>query len=125
LSPWTQAVIEELAGIRSVGKAMERVLCAPRWAVTKTKKVSATAHFPSSDTYFSYRYELAKDRIRIHYGGTGEEVSFRILLPGWRACRSVTLDGKKTRFKVERIEESCYATLDATIKGVRELVIAR
>jgi hypothetical protein len=124
LAPWTQAVIEELAGIKSEGKRLEHVLCAPRWPVTKARQVSATAHFPCSDTYFCYHYGLSRDRIRLHFTGTGEDVSFRILLPGWRKCSGVTLDGKKTRFKIERLEKSVYVTVEAKIKGVRELIVA-
>ena len=125
LSHWAQAVIEGLAGIESDGKLLEHVLCAPRWPATKTKKVSATAHFPASDTYFSYQYCLSRDRIRLHFAGTGEDVSFRILLPGWRKCSGVTIDGKKTRFKIEPLEKSAYVTLEAKIKGVRELIVAK
>jgi len=126
LAPWTQAVVEELAGIKPLGKLMNRVLCAPRWPVTKARSVSATAHFPASDAYFSYRYHLSQDRIEIRFGGTGERVSFRILLPkGWRRCRYVTLDGRKTGFKIRRVESSAYVALDAKIEGVREIILAR
>jgi hypothetical protein len=125
LSPWAQAIIEELAGIKSQGKLLEHVLCAPRWPVTNTRKVSATAHFPASDTYFSYHYELSRDHIRLHFTGTGADVSFRILLPGWGTCSGATLDGQETRFQIERLEQSVYVTLAAPIKGVRELIVAR
>lgn len=125
LAPWTQAVVEELAGIKPEGKLLTRVLCAPRWPAAKTKKAAVTAHFPSSDTYFSYKYELLPRSIRLSYTGTGEDVSFRILLPGWPKCRTVTLDGKKVGFKTERLENSVYVTLEAKIKGVRELIVAR
>lgn len=125
LSAWAQALIEELVGIKSQGKLLKHVLCAPRWPVTGAKEISATAHFPASYTYFSYHYRLSRDRIQFHFTGTGEDVSFRLLLPGWRKCSGVTLDGKKTGFKTESMEDSVYATLEAKIKGVREMVVAR
>lgn len=125
LSHWAQAVIEGLAGIESNGKLFENVLCAPRWPAAKTKKVSATAHFPASDTYFSYHYRQSKDRVHLRFTGTGEDVHFRILLPGWQKCSGVTVDGKKARFKIERLEKSVYVTLQAKIKGVRELIVAK
>jgi len=125
LGPWAAAIIEELAGIKSQGKLLEHVLCAPRWPAVGAKQASATAHFPASDTHFSYRYALSKERVQLHFTGTGEDVSFRILLPGWKKCSGVTLDGKKVKFRTEAVEESMYVTLEAEIKGVRELVIAR
>ena len=119
-------MIEGLVGIQSQSKLFEHVLCAPRWAAaTKEKNVAATAHFPSSDTYFSYRYSLSRDSIRLSFAGTGKNVSFRILLPGWKKCSKVTLDGKKTGFKISKMEKSSYVILDTEIKGARELVVTR
>ncbi len=57
--------------------------------------------------------------------GHVENVSFRILLPGWKSCGSATLDGAKVKFRTEKMEDSVYVTFDATIQGVRELVINR
>lgn len=125
LGPWATAIIEELAGIKSQGKLLRRVVCAPRWPAAGVKQATATAHFPASDTHFSYRYSRSKDSVRLVFGGTGESVSFRLLLPGWAKCSGVTLDGKKTKFKTETVEESVYVTLDAEIIGARELVVIR
>jgi len=125
LSPWATAVIEELAGIQSQGKLLRQVLCAPRWPAVGVKQAAATAHFPASDTHFSYRYAVAKDRLQLHFTGTGAAVCFRIMLPGWGQCSGVTLDGKKAKFKTEAVEESGYVTLEAEIRGVRELIVSR
>ena len=91
----------------------------------RVRTASATAHFPSSDTYFSYQYQRSQDRIRLHFTGTGEHVSFRILLPGWRECSGVTLDGEEAEFQVESLEESVYVTIASEIKGVNRLVVDR
>lgn len=123
--PWVTAVVEEMAGIKPGAKLLEEVICAPRWSAAGVKQASATAHFPSSDRYFSYRYTESKDRLRLHFGGTGKRVALRILLPGWDKCSAVTLDGQKAKFKLERVEKSVYVTLDAEIKGARELVVSR
>lgn len=123
ISPWAQAIIEELAGIKTDGKLLEKVICAPRWPAVNVKTASATAHFPSSNTYFAYQYERSDERIAIHFTGTGKEVSFAVLLAGWTQCSAVTVDGKKAPFKTSTVEDSTYLHVDAEICGARELVI--
>jgi hypothetical protein len=123
--PWAAAVVEELAGIKSEGKLLRHVICAPRWPAVEVKQAAATAHFPASDTYFSYQYHRTRDRLRLHFTGTGEHVTFRIMLPGWSKCSGVTLDGKSVRFKTQPVEEAMYVTLETDIQGVRELVVSR
>ena len=125
LSHWAQAVIEGLVGTTSDGKLFEQVVCAPRWAATDVKNVAATAHFPASDTYFSYRYVLSKGRISLSFTGTGKEVAFRIMLPGWKKCSRVTVDGKSVRFRTSVVEGSSYVALSVKISGARELVLVR
>ena len=122
---WVRSLIEELAGIQSDGKLLERVLCCPRWAVTKARKVTATAHFPASDTYFAYHYGRSRDRIKLRYTGTGSSVSFRILLPGWTKCTGSTVNGRRVKSKLSQIETSRYIEVEAAIAGVSELVVAR
>ncbi|MBU0611472.1 MAG: hypothetical protein KKI08_26580 [Armatimonadetes bacterium] len=125
LGPWATALVEELAGIQSQGKTLQRVLCAPRWPAVGVKQAAATAHFPASDKHFTYRYRRTRDRVHVLFGGTGEHVTFRIMLPGWDKCSRVTLNGKATKFRTETVEQSLYVTLEAEIKGVRELTLAR
>lgn len=126
LTPWTQALIEELAGIKSLGKVFEEVECCPRWPVTKTKAVSAVAHFPSSETYFAYDYRISRDCIRLHFTGTGKRVSFRVLLPSrWTGRGEVTVDGRRAKSKVVTVEDSMYVIFTTEIDSVREIVIAR
>lgn len=119
--PWAQAIIEELAGIKSEGKCFEEVSCAPRWVVTDASESVATAHFPASDTYFSYAYKLSDDNIKIYFTGSGEKVSFHILLPAGKKCSCITIDGEKVPFKEEVIENSLYVNLDSQIMAVKEL----
>lgn len=125
MAHWAQALIEGLVGITSEGKLLEHVHCAPRWPATDVKKVAATAHFPASDTYFSYHCSLSRDRISLHFTGTGEDVAFRIMLPGWKECSRVTVDGKSVRFRTSVLEGSSYVVLNAEIRGARELVVVR
>ncbi|MCC7350916.1 MAG: hypothetical protein IT446_10125 [Phycisphaerales bacterium] len=122
LSPWTQAVIEELAGIRSAGKCFEQVSCAPRWPAMSCHNADATAHFPASDSYFSYRYVLSDRRITLSFTGTGVHASFRILLPSGRTCTGVNVDGKPVSFDHQMVEQSEYVVFDLPIRGCREVI---
>jgi len=125
-SPWTQALVEELAGIKSKGKLLQEVECCPRWPVTKTKAVTAIAQFPASETYFAYEYRRSRDRIRLHFTGTGRHVTFRVLLPSrWEGCSGVTIDHEPVGHELQNVEKSAYVVINANIDGVRELVIAR
>jgi len=101
------------------------VLCAPRWPAVGVRQAAATAHFPASDTHFTYRYRRTRDRLHLLFGGTGQQVTFRVMLPGWQRCRQATLDGKPVKFRTETVEQSRYVTLETEIQGVRELTISR
>ncbi len=124
-SPWAAAVVEEMIGIKPATPGLGHVICAPRWPAAGVRSAAATAHFPSSDTYFSYQYERSDDSIRMHFTGTGEDVSLRILLPDWPECSAVTIDDAAVEFAVGTIEESVYVTVESEINGVSELVISR
>ena len=121
-APWAQAILEELAGIKSKGKCFEEVICAPRWAVTDNSEATVTAHFPASDTYFSYNYKLSEKEIKINFTGSGKQVFFHILLPKGKKCGKIIIDGKEAIFKEELIENSLYINIDSKIKAVKELV---
>jgi len=122
MAPWTQAVIEELAGIRSESKCFENVSCTPRWPAIQCPNAEATAHFPASDSYFSYRYRLCEHQLAITFTGTGNFVSFRILLPAGRSCKSVDLDGESITFHDQTVEKSQYIVFDSMVKGCREII---
>jgi len=121
LHAWAQAMIEDLAGIQSLGKCFEQVACSPRWPATECHEVSATSRFPASDTYFAYRYQLSESQITMTFAGTGKHVAFRILLPPDRTCREVLIDGQQVTFTHETVETSTYVVFDAAIAGAREL----
>ncbi len=123
MQPWTQAVIEGLAGVRSEGKLFENVVCCPRWTAAKTSSADVTAYFPASDAYFAYRYRAGEKQIEIEFTGTGKHAHFRVLLPAKKHSLSVTLDGEPVAFATETVETSEYAVISAEIHGVRKIVI--
>jgi hypothetical protein len=123
MQPWTQAVLEGLAGVRSEGKIFDHVICSPRWLAADTSNATVTAHFPSSNTYFSYRYQATEKQITLEYTGTGRKVHFRVLLPKSKDSIIVTLDGQPIPFDLETIEKSSYVIASSDIHGVRKLII--
>lgn len=120
---WAQALIEGLAGIQSAGKCFEKVLCSPKWASSDCKKTTTVAHFPASESYFAYDYNLMENDIDLHFTGTGEKVSFSILLPKGKRCSNVRIDGEKVGFENETIEESLYVVVDTHITGTHQLIV--
>lgn len=125
LGPWTQALVEELAGIATQGRLLSEVVCAPRWPAAGVSTAAATAHFPASDTYFSYRYELTDASLRLHFTGTGRSVRFRLLLPGWPGVGGVTLNGDDWPAQLTAVQQSPYLLAEAPISGAGELVVHR
>lgn len=126
MQPWTQAVLEGLAGVRSEGKLFEHVTCSPRWPAAQVRFASVTAHFPASDTYFAYRYQADKERVEILFAGTGKQAVFRVLLwPEMKDGLRVILDGQAIPFEQETIENSRYVIVSAPIHGVRTLEVTR
>jgi len=121
---WFQALFEGLAGIQPQKKLFREVFCYPRWSQTGVKKVTVTAQFPASNTYFAYRYTLTGEQIKLLFTGTGKNVSFHILLPDKTQCKGAKLDGKSTKFKTRKIDLSKYIDLRAKIEGVSELILS-
>mgnify|MGYP000913782591 CR=1 FL=1 len=123
ISPWTQSLIEEVAGIQSTGKTFKDVLCSPKWSASDIKDAYAIAHFPSSNTYFAYKYTLLNDRIEILFTGTGEKVNFHILLPEKKHCKECLSNEKKIKFDIEKIESSLYVNFEHDFNGIEEVKI--
>lgn len=123
ITPWFQSLIEELGGIKSVGKVFNKVLCSPKWISAGIKKAYAIAYFPASETYFSYKYIFSKNKIEIFYTGTGKNVSFHILTPQRKEVKKCIVDGKNKKFYFKGICCSKYIDFNAKIKGVHYIEI--
>ncbi len=121
LFPWAQSLIEGLAGVRSEGKCFQNVSCSPRWPATDNDEAFVVAHFPASDSYFSYNYRLSEKQIAMTFAGTGKQAQFRLLLPDGKNCTDVMLDGDSVPYTNEKVEQSRYIVFEAPIKGVRSL----
>lgn len=123
IQPWVQAIVEELAGIKSAGKLFQKVICTPRWSAGGNDQASCTAVFPASNTYFSYQYKLNEKYLQITFTGSGDEVDFKILLPEMKYCKSVKINSKSIEFTIEKIEKSNYINFSAKIQGVQKAVL--
>lgn len=123
MQPWTQAVVEGLAGVRSVGKVFKRVLCAPRWPSAEVTSANVVAHFPASEAYFAYQYSQSASSVDLCFTGSGDDVTFRVLLPTSSHVTAVTLDGQAAAYVCETIEQSQYVVIDAAIAGSRRLTV--
>jgi hypothetical protein len=123
ITPWFQSLIEGIGGIESVGKIFNEVLCSPKWLSARIKKAYVVSYFPSSETYFSYKYIFSKNKIDIYYTGTGEKVFFHILLPSQKEIKKCIIDGKNKDFSIKKIESSKYIDFETEIKGIHHIEI--
>jgi len=123
MQPWTQAVIEGLAGVRSIGKLFDHAMCAPRWPSANVRSANVVAHFPASDAYFAYSYTCTASAINLHFGGTGRRATFHILLPNDTHTSSVMLNDQSIAFEHETIESSHYVNFACDMHGTQQITI--
>ncbi|MEI8196480.1 MAG: hypothetical protein WCI73_11275, partial [Phycisphaerae bacterium] len=112
---WAQAAVyyalgEGLAGIEDQGTAFSRVQVSPRWASTEATRGQVTLHYPASDGYCSYDYQLDRKahRIILDLTGSFHVAQVHCLMPAGKAKR-VLLAGKPIPFQNYRVGKSWYA----------------
>jgi hypothetical protein len=90
------------------------VSISPRWAASQSSKADITLHYPASDGYCSYRYNLdrKKRRITIDVTGSFEQAQVHCLLPGRGGAKKVLVNGEPVKHRTRRIERSTYADFD-------------
>jgi hypothetical protein len=117
-SVWSQAaihhaIVEGLGGIEDTDRAFRTARISPRWSSTEATRAEVCVHYPASDGYCAYRWQLQARRRQITIDVTGSFISaeIRVLLPSGSRARSATLDGKAVPVRTERVERSTYALL--------------
>lgn len=115
---WSQAAIhhafvEGLGGVEDTDRAFRTARVSPRWTVTEATSAEVCVHYPASDGYCAYRWQLNASRRQITVDVTGSfaHAEIRVLLPAGRTALSATLDGDAVTVRNERIERSTYAVL--------------
>jgi hypothetical protein len=120
------ALVEGLAGVKNSGLAFSRVTLSPRWTSAGIDSVDVHIHLPASNGYVTYRYKdtRAMKQMAIDLTGSGEQVHCHVLLPeGSKDITSVSVDDQQVPFKITVVEGSLYGDFDASLPGVRHIVI--
>ena len=114
------AVAEGLAGIEDAGAAFSVARIAPRWSASQASQASVTLHYPASDGYCAYDYQLdrAARKITLEVTGSFRRAEIHCLLPEGEATR-VEVDGQPVAFENTRMEASNYVDviLEALPRG--------
>jgi hypothetical protein len=114
------ALMEGLVGFQNEGVKYDAVKISPRWTTTSSTGIKAVAHYPVSDGYAAYQYNIdaAKRIISMTITGSGNKADCHILLPqGISGVKSVSVDGKATSATISKIENSIYADFPVALPG--------
>ncbi len=124
MAQWVEALLEGLAGVRSLAPRMEEVEVSPRWPAAGIAQAQATSHLAASDAYFSYRWRRDVSGIAIEYSGSGRRARFRVLLPQGFRIREVLSAGKVISHRIEQVDQSRYLVFDALDGSYGEILVA-
>jgi hypothetical protein len=118
---WSQAAVyysiaEGLAGVEDTGRAFSRAKISPRWSGTESDEAAVTLHYPASDGYCSYEYDLDADagRITLDVTGSFERAHVHCLLPEGARAQKVSVDGQDVAFDNTKMEGSPYVDFELT-----------
>ncbi len=119
------ALVEGLAGVTDDKTIFEFPVVAPRWISSNTDSVNVTIKYAASEGYVSYQYyhDKRKRQIRTIATGSGDKMSFHVLLPEGLKPLKAYIDNKQVPFQTTKIERSTYADLSVGLPGVHNIVI--
>ncbi|MDI6827001.1 MAG: hypothetical protein QME62_00795 [Armatimonadota bacterium] len=105
---FVSAMMEGLAGIEDCSTCFRAVCLSPRWAAADVCRANITVGYPSSGSWFSYRYTADSESIQVECFGSGEQLTIRLLLPKNVKAGRVNWGGHPLEYKIETVEESKY-----------------
>jgi len=119
------ALIEGLAGVKDASIAYGSPVVSPRWIAANIDSVNITARYAASKGYVSYRFVHDKNnrQIRMLATGSGNDISFHVLLPDGVNVRNVMVDNNKISFRQSEIEKARYADFSMKMEKLRQIVI--
>lgn len=119
------ALIEGLAGVKDKSVAYRSPLVSPRWIAGDVDSVNVTARYAASNGYVSYRwvYDKTRKQIRLTATGSGNDMSFHILLPQGLEVKDISSENIKTPFSISTVEQARYADFSTKMNGVKTIVL--
>ena len=117
------AVMEGVAGVKDLGRGMDTVQIAPRWAASDSKSATVTVKLPSSRGYARYRYALTDTQLSLDFTCTADDVQVQVLLPQGKSVRALRLNGAEHDFEEHSVESSRYVHVHLHGVAVRQLEV--
>ena len=117
------ALVEGLIGLVDEGKGFDRLLLAPRWAVTGVRTVEVQLGYAASGATVGYVYRADEERLHLELSAPSSSVHLHILLPVGRVAVGVTVDHSHVPYRNTQVRSSSYVDIDLTIDGRASLTI--
>ena len=117
------ALVEGLIGLVDEGKGFDRLLLAPRWAVTGVRNVEVQLGYAASGATVGYVYRAEDERLRLEVSAPLSSAHLHILLPMGRVAVGVTVDQRHVPYRSTQVRSSGYVDFDLTIDGRASLTI--
>ena len=112
------AAMAGLAGVVDRDRLLDHVTLSPRWLATGETAARVTVRYAASRSYLAYKWEhrLPDHTQSMTFSGSGRRFDFHMLMPAGAKPKSVTLNGRKLRYRTEVVEGSTYA--DFSLEGL-------
>jgi hypothetical protein len=112
------ALIEGLVGVVDRGTAFSEAFLSPRWPAADVNQAEAVIHYPASNGYIAYRYQVYATRLTLHITGSGETCLCHLLLPeAAKGVEGILVNDQSVGFAVSLIEESRYVDFVVELPG--------
>jgi len=110
MAQWIEALFEGLAGIYDEQGLLKKVTVSPRWTAASIKDVYVSMRYGCSQAYVAYRMSVnqRKKIINLLCSGSGDEFSFRVLIPEKWHIKEVQINNAKCDFSTEKVFQSQY-----------------
>ncbi|MBN2302439.1 MAG: hypothetical protein JXN60_07990 [Lentisphaerae bacterium] len=125
MAEWVNALVEGLIGIHDDNGLLRTITVSPRWNAAGINDARISVRYATSKAYCSYRMQVdeAKQVIRLTYTGSGEQASFRILIPGSWNVVSVNQETSSLDYQIHQEDTSRYVCFSAKMSGVLSVAV--
>jgi hypothetical protein len=113
---FVSALVEGLAGVVDKGVQYSKVEISPRWYFAGVEKTNVTVGYGGNGHQVNYSYSFSQKtkKTEIITSGKFERFTVRVPFPDKTNSGSVTLNGKKVKTLVEKVNNSRYLVIEGS-----------
>lgn len=115
------ALFEGLAGVQDTGVAFNRARVAPRWSAAGVGSAAVTIRYEASQGYVAYTCETTGEHVSAVVTSNADSTLLELLVPREREPGEMVIDGEVVSYEIRRVEQSCYACVVLSGRGVRKV----